>query len=106
MRTAILILILLLLTVIPVSAYDFDDMSSSDKQAFDKILEPVMKIYNFIKYAATAVAVIVLLVSGVNYMMSGYDPKKREQAKNMAMYVILGLLIIWGAPIMVNLLVG
>jgi flagellar basal body-associated protein FliL len=106
MKTAILILVLLILTAVPVSAYDFDSMSSSDKAAFDQILRPVMKIYNFIKYAATVVGAIVMLVSGVSYMMSGYDPKKREQAKNMAMYVIIGLLVIWAAPMMVNLLVG
>ena len=106
MKTVILILLLLLLTAVPVMAYEFDGMSSSDKATFDQILKPVMKIYNFIKYAATVVGAIVMLVSGVSYMMSGYDPKKREQAKNMAMYVIIGLLVIWAAPMMVNLLVN
>ncbi len=106
MKTAILILLLLLLTAVPAMAYDFDGMSSSDKASFDKILAPVMKIYNFIKYAATVVGAIVMLVSGVSYMVSGYDPRKREQAKNMAMYVIIGLLVIWAAPMMVNLLVN
>jgi multisubunit Na+/H+ antiporter MnhB subunit len=39
-------------------------------------------------------------------MTSGSDPKKREDAKNMAMYVIIGLIVIWAAPLIVNWIVG
>ena len=83
-----------------------DDISSRDKKTFDEILEPVMKIYNLIKYSATALAVIVMLFAGVNYMSSGSNPAKREQAKNMLMYVIIGLLVIWAAPLIVDFIVG
>jgi type IV secretory pathway VirB2 component (pilin) len=89
-----------------IQAAELEGMTDSDKAAFDQILEPVMKIYNFVKYSATLVAVIVLLFSGINYMISGYDIKKREQAKSMAMYVIIGLIVIWAAPFVVNLIAG
>lgn len=90
-----------------VAAVDFDsDLSDDDKATFDEILEPVMKIYNFVKYAATVLAVVVLLFAGVSYMTSGSDPRKREQSKNMAMYVIIGLIVIWAAPLIVNFIVG
>jgi len=90
-----------------VLALDFDqDISSEDQQTFDEILEPVMKIYNLVKYSATVLAVVVMLFAGVTYMTAGGDPGKREKAKNMAMYVIIGLIVIWGAPLIVSFIVG
>ena len=90
-----------------VLAVDFDsDISDEDKEAFDEILEPVMKIYNFVKYSATIIAVMVLLFAGITYITSGADPGKREKAKSMATYVIVGLVVIWAAPLIVNFIVG
>ena len=82
------------------------DISSEDKEKFDKILEPVVKIYNLIKYAASVIAVIAMLFAGINYMFSGNDMRKRDVSKNMAAYVLVGLVVIWGAPFVVNLLVA
>jgi len=90
-----------------VAATDFNQpISASDQATFDQILQPVMNIYNLVKYSATVLAVLVLLFAGVNYMIAGDDPKKRETAKNMAMYVIIGLIVIWAAPIVVNFIIG
>jgi len=83
-----------------------DDISNADKDTFDEILEPVMKIYNLVKYSATVIAVMVMLFAGVGYMTSGNNPAKREDAKNMLMYVIIGLIVIWAAPLIVNFIVG
>ena len=89
-----------------VQAIDFDDdISSEDQDTFDKILEPVMKVYGLVKYAASAIAVLVLLFAGISYMTSGSDPRKRDQAKNMATYVVIGLFVIWAAPMVVNFIV-
>ncbi len=90
-----------------VSAVDFnEDISNEDKEAFDEILEPVMKIYNLVKYSASVLAVIVLLFGGITYMTAGGNPAKREQAKNIVMYVIIGLIVIWVAPLIVNFVVS
>lgn len=90
-----------------VSADPFNQTISPEDQAtFDHILEPVLKIYNLVKYAATFIAVIVLLLAGANYIMSGSDPKKREGAKSMVMYVLIGLVIIWAAPLVVQFITG
>ncbi len=107
MKWLALVFAMLLVALPVVVAVDFDaDLSDEDKATFDEILEPVMKIYNFVKYAATVLAVIVLLFAGVSYMTAGSDPRKREQAKSMAMYVIIGLIVIWAAPMVVNFIVG
>jgi len=73
---------------------------------FEEILAPLTVIYDLIKYAATVIAGLVMLFAGVTYIASGSDPGKREKAKNMVMYVIVGLMVIWAAPFVVNLILG
>ena len=90
-----------------VLAVDFNQpISTQDKATFDQILTPVMKIYNMAKYFSTAIAVVVLLFAGISFIISAGNPSKREQAKNIGMYVIIGLVIIWAAPLVVNFIVG
>lgn len=109
MKTIGLILLLALMVMLPLvvaETVDLDtEVTPEDKAQFDEILTPVMKIYNFIKYISTAVAAIFLLYAGISYMTSGADPRKRDTSKNIAMYVVIGLIIIWAAPIVINLLV-
>lgn len=105
----LILLALVLLSFMPIvfaeSAPLDTDLSPEDKERFDAILAPVMKIYNFVKYIASVVAAMFLLYAGITYMTSGSDPRKREQAKNIGAYVIIGLIIIWAAPILVQLLI-
>ena len=102
-----LVFLFALMTAQLVFAADFgDDISDEDKETFDEILEPVMKVYNLVKYVATVIAVIVILFAGVTYMISGSNPAKREQAKSMITYVVIGLVVIWAAPLIVNFIVG
>ena len=90
----------------PSYALDFSGgVSGSDQATFDQILAPVMKVYNLVKYAASAIAVLVLLFAGITYMTSGSDPRKRDNAKNMATYVVIGLFVIWAAPMVVNFVI-
>jgi|SRR3989344_7954713 len=105
------ILVALLFLVLAISsvlaAVDFNKpISDQDKATFDQMLTPVMKIYNLIKYVATAIAGLVFLFAGITYMLSGSNPKKRENAKGMAMYVIIGLIVIWAAPLIVQFIIG
>ena len=90
-----------------VLAADFNQATNPQDQAtYDQILSPVMKIYNFIKYAATILAVLFLVFAGITFIMSGNDQAKREQAKTMATYIVIGLIIIWVAPLVVQYLVA
>jgi len=100
-----LILLVLLLAMPVVLAADFNSaVSTQDQQTFDQILEPVMKVYNFVKYAATVVAVLFLVFAGITFITSGSDQAKRESAKTMATYIVIGLIIIWVAPLIVSYL--
>jgi type IV secretory pathway VirB2 component (pilin) len=102
-----ILMVFLLLSMPLIYAVDFGaEVSNEDKATFDQILEPVMKIYNFVKYTATVLAVIYLVFAGVTFIMSGNDIAKRESAKMMATYIVVGLIVIWVAPFVVNYLVG
>ncbi|MBS3087330.1 hypothetical protein J4226_01935 [Candidatus Pacearchaeota archaeon] len=97
----LLIAIFLLLTIAQVGL----TIAATDAD-FEEILAPLTVIYDLIKYAATIVSGLVMLFAGITYIASGSDPGKREKAKNMVMYVIVGLMVIWAAPFVVNLILG
>ncbi len=71
---------------------------------FSEILRPLQTIYDLVKYTATVLSGLVMLFAGITYITSGSDPKKRDNAKNMIMYVIIGLMVIWAAPFVVDLI--
>ncbi len=77
-------------------------ITPQEQQQFDQILNPVMKIFNFIKYAATVAGVLMLVFAGITFITSGGDMVKKERAKNMAIGVIIGLIVIWVAPLVVR----
>ena len=81
-------------------------LASAANATYDQILQPVQAIYDLIKYSVTIIAGLVMLFAGITYITSGSDPGKREQAKNMVMYVLIGLAVIWAAPLVVKLVMG
>lgn len=99
-----LIALLLLLTIPSVLAViDFDQgLTQDEEDMIDEILAPVMKIYNFIKYAATVAGVLMLVFAGITFVTAGGDQGQKEKAKNMAVGVVIGLIIIWVAPLVVE----
>ena len=100
----IFVLLALMLFTPLVLAADFNQPpSAEDKAQFDQILSPVMKVYNFVKYGATVLAVILLVFAGISFITSGGNEGKREQAKMMIMYIVIGLIVIWVAPLVVQL---
>ena len=51
------------------------------------------QITNTILYGVGVVAVIVLIIGGIRYLISGGDAKKVTDAKNTILYAIIGLII-------------
>ena len=98
-------------TIVPIVLFaamfvlQFALVSAADT-TYDQILQPVQAIYDLIKYSVTIIAGLVMLFAGITYIISGSDPGKREQAKNMVMYVLIGLAVIWAAPLVVKLVMG
>ena len=99
-----LVLILSLLLVPSVLAeLDFDqELTPEEEEQFDDILAPVMKVYNFIKYAASIMGVLMLVFAGITFITAGGETGMKERAKNMAVGVVIGLIVIWVAPLVVK----
>jgi cation transport ATPase len=99
----ILFLLLLVATPFVLAEIDFDEgLTPDEEDQIDQILAPVMKVYNFIKYAATVVGVLVLVFAGITFVTSGGENSKKDKAKNMATGVVIGLIVIWIAPLVVK----
>ncbi len=79
---------------------------AADTTTFDSILKPIQAVYDLVKYSVTIVAGLIMLFAGITYITSGSEPGKREKAKNMVMYVLIGLAVIWAAPFLVKLVLG
>ncbi len=93
--------IILIVAILAIFVLRIALISAAD---FEEILRPLQTIYDLVKYAATVIAGLIMLFAGITYITSGSDPKKRENAKNMVMYVIIGLMVIWVAPFVVDLI--
>ena len=101
----LLSVLLLFLFAMPFAfaAVDFNQpLTPQEEQQFDEILSPVIKIYSFIKYAATVAGVLMLVFAGITFVTAGGELAKKEKAKSMAGGVIIGLVVIWVAPLVVN----
>ena len=96
-------LLVLLAMPVALAALDFNQsISPQDQQQFDGILAPVMKVFYFIRYAATILAVLMLVFAGITFITAGGDMTKKDYAKNTAFGVIIGLILIWVAPLIVQ----
>ena len=57
-----------------------------------------------LSWARTTHVRSVMLIAGLSYMMSGDDMKKRDSAKQRVGYIIVGLMLVWATPFIVNFL--
>ena len=68
------------------------------------ITAPINRIYDLIKGIVSVVGIIAITVAGAMYMISGSNIQNRENAKNMVSYAIVGLVLVWVAPLIVSYL--
>lgn len=64
------------------------------------------QITNVILYIVGIVAVIMLIIGGIKYVVSGGDSKKVTDAKNTVLYAIIGLVISFLAYAIVNFVIS
>ncbi|UTX51360.1 hypothetical protein KI440_00105 [Candidatus Saccharibacteria bacterium TM7i] len=69
----------------------------------DSVLTNVLNIVYFL---AGAVAVIVIIVAGLMYTISGGDAGRITRAKNMILYSVVGLIIVLAAFAITNFVIG
>lgn len=63
------------------------------------------QITNTILYIVGIIAVIMLIIGGIRYVVSGGDSKKVTDAKNTVLYAIIGLVICVFAYAIVNFVI-
>ena len=98
-----IVFLLLLALPIVLAAPNFNTpLDPNDQQALDQILDPVMRIYTAVKYVATVIGVLMMVFAGISFMTAGAEIVKKERAKIMAVGVIIGLIVIWVAPLVVQ----
>jgi len=68
------------------------------------ITAPITKIYDLVKGIVSILGIIAITVAGAMYMFSGSNIQSREAAKSMVSYAVVGLVLVWVAPLMVNFL--
>jgi len=71
---------------------------------WDNICDAISQILNIIFGLAGAIAVIFLVMGGVQYMTSGGDKVGVEQARGRITAAVVGLIIVLGAVLVVNTL--
>ena len=64
------------------------------------------QVTNIILYIVGIVAVIMLIIGGIKYVVSGGDSKKVTDAKNTVLYAIIGLVVCFLAFAIVNFVIS
>ena len=64
------------------------------------------QITNTFLYIIGVVAVVMLIIGGIKYVVSGGDSKKVTDAKNTVLYAIIGLVIAFLAYAIVNFVIS
>ena len=64
------------------------------------------KITNTILYIVGIIAVVMLVIGGIKYVISGGDAKKVTDAKNTVLYAIIGLVVAFLAFAIVNFVIS
>ena len=64
------------------------------------------QVTNTILYIVGIIAVIMLIIGGIKYVISGGDSKKITDAKNTVLYAIIGLIIAFLAFAIVNFVIS
>ena len=64
------------------------------------------QVTNIVLYIVGVIAVIMLIIGGIKYVVSGGDAKKVTDAKNTVLYAIIGLVIAFLAFAIVNFVIS
>ena len=75
------------------------NVSYKSSWSISKIINTVIKI---LQYAGTGISVIVVTITGIKYMLA--SPNEKSDIKKMAMPLIIGCVLLFGAVNLVKLI--
>lgn len=61
---------------------------------YDTFEDLINAFINFIFWVGIAIAPIMILIAGFNFLTAGGDPKKVDTAKKIILYTVIGLAIV------------
>ena len=80
----------------------FDDVNLPDAQTDGAITNAI----EFFFILAGIIAVIMIIIGGYWYVLSGGDPQKTKKAKDTILYAVVGLVISLSAWVIVGFVLG
>ena len=66
----------------------------------------IPRIINIATFIAGSVAVIIIVIAGLMYVLSGGNPENTRRAKDAIIYAVIGLVVAIAARIIVYFIIG
>ena len=83
-----------------------DPSAHTLKNSENNLVKSIQDIISWIIGVLGLVCVVVMIVGGVNYMVSAGDPGKVKKAKDTVLYGLIGLVVCVLAFAIVNFVIG
>ena len=65
---------------------------------FDDLFCTITRVIDFVMfYIVPPIAVVTIVIAAINLMTSSGDPSKLDQAKKTLIWIVLGLVVVYGA---------
>lgn len=96
----------------PVSAVNVFDQCGANadtavcKSTGDNAQSMIKSIINILLFILGAIAIIMIIVGGIRYTLSGGDSSSIKGAKDTVLYSVIGLVVAMAAYAIVNFVVG
>lgn len=71
----------------------------------DSFVELILIIINFLFYLSLPIASLIIVISAWNLLLSSGEPEKVKNSRNMIIYALVGVLVLYLSVAIVNLLV-
>ena len=66
----------------------------------------IYRVVDLVFMIAGAVAVIIVIVAGINYSLSVGEPSKTAKAKDAIIYSVVGLIVVAASFVIVKFIIG
>lgn len=79
--------------VFPGGACQGNNTVCGNKGSTNPLFDIIQNVINLLLYASGIIAVIMIIIGGINYVLSGGDQSKITTAKNTIFYAVIGLVV-------------
>jgi amino acid transporter len=102
-KTLIFIGILSIIVLVPIIA-GAETVEIPNPLKYDDPLKIIGAITGLLQMLAIAVAVIIIIIAGIQYMTSAGSEDKAKKAKNMIVYALIGVAIVTAVNFIIGLI--